>query len=66
MLEAGTSVVAGVTPGRGGQRVLGRIPVYDSVAEAVIDPGGVARDYRDNPWLRLLRQERDDGKASGG
>ncbi len=40
MLEAGTNVVAGVTPGRGGQTVLGRIPVYESVAEAVIDHGG--------------------------
>ena len=31
--EYGTNVVAGVTPGKGGQDVEG-IPVYDSVAEA--------------------------------
>jgi len=34
MLRAGTKLVAGVTPGRGGQQVEG-LPVYDTVAEAV-------------------------------
>lgn len=34
MLKYGTKVLAGVTPGKGGQRVEG-VPVYDSVAEAV-------------------------------
>jgi succinyl-CoA synthetase alpha subunit len=34
MVESGTSVVAGVTPGKGGQNVDG-IPVFGSVAEAV-------------------------------
>lgn len=34
MLEFGTDVVAGVTPGRGGDRVE-EVPVYDSVREAV-------------------------------
>jgi succinyl-CoA synthetase alpha subunit len=34
MLENGTCVVAGVSPGRGGAEVQG-IPVYDSVSEAV-------------------------------
>jgi succinyl-CoA synthetase alpha subunit len=34
MLDYGTRVVAGVTPGRGGQEVHG-IPVYDSVEEAL-------------------------------
>jgi succinyl-CoA synthetase alpha subunit len=34
MLEYGTQVVAGVTPGKGGQDVAG-IPVFDTVAEAV-------------------------------
>ncbi len=33
MLEYGTNVVAGVTPGKGGQEVEG-VPVYNSVAEA--------------------------------
>ena len=38
MLEMGTKVVAGVTPGRGGSQVHG-IPVFDSVEEAVGDTG---------------------------
>ena len=35
MLEYGTNIVAGVTPGRGGQTFKDTVPVYDSVAEAV-------------------------------
>ena len=36
MLDYGTRIVAGVTPGKGGQRALdGAVPVYDTVAEAV-------------------------------
>ncbi len=34
MIDVGTSVVAGVTPGQAGLEVLG-VPVYDTVAEAV-------------------------------
>ena len=34
MIEHGTRIVAGVTPGKGGQNILG-IPVYNSVDEAV-------------------------------
>lgn len=34
MLEAGTNIVAGVTPGKGGQTVHG-VPVYNSVHDAV-------------------------------
>jgi succinyl-CoA synthetase alpha subunit len=36
MMDYGTSIVAGVTPGRGGEWVLdGKIPVFDSVRTAV-------------------------------
>ena len=38
MIAYGTKVVAGVTPGKGGQSVLG-IPVFDTVAEAVAKTG---------------------------
>jgi malate-CoA ligase subunit alpha len=38
MRQAGTNVVAGVTPGRGGTEVEG-VPVYDTVREAVVDTG---------------------------
>jgi succinyl-CoA synthetase alpha subunit len=35
MIEYGTNVVAGVTPGKGGQKFDDKVPVYDTVAEAV-------------------------------
>lgn len=35
MLEYGTPVVAGVTPGKGGQKFEGQVPVFDAVADAV-------------------------------
>jgi succinyl-CoA synthetase alpha subunit len=41
MLQYGTNIVAGVTPGRKGEEVLG-IPVYDAVAEAVAERGAEA------------------------
>ncbi len=37
-MEYGTRVVAGVTPGRGGQEHLG-VPVFDTMKEAVADTG---------------------------
>jgi succinyl-CoA synthetase alpha subunit len=39
MLEYGTKVVAGVTPGKGGQRFENTVPVFDSVFEAVRETG---------------------------
>ncbi len=35
MLEFGTRVVAGVTPGKGGQKFDGNVPIFDTVADAV-------------------------------
>jgi succinyl-CoA synthetase alpha subunit len=35
MMEYGTNVVAGVTPGKGGEWALGSVPVFDTVKEAV-------------------------------
>jgi len=35
MMEYGTKVVAGVTPGKGGQRFEGSVPVFNTVVEAV-------------------------------
>jgi succinyl-CoA synthetase alpha subunit len=43
MIAYGTQVVAGVTPGRGGETICdGQLPVYDSVAEAVAETGANA------------------------
>jgi len=36
MLEYGTNIVAGVTPGKGGSSVLG-VPVYNTIKEALLD-----------------------------
>jgi len=35
MLEYGTALVAGVTPGKGGQTFEGKVPVFNTVAKAV-------------------------------
>jgi len=35
MLEYGTTVAAGVTPGKGGQKFDGQVPIFNTVADAV-------------------------------
>jgi succinyl-CoA synthetase alpha subunit len=43
MLDYGTQIVAGVTPGKGGQTALdGRVPVFDTVHDAVRESGANA------------------------
>jgi succinyl-CoA synthetase alpha subunit len=39
MLAYGTAVVAGVTPGKGGQKFEGAVPVFNTVAQAVRETG---------------------------
>ena len=39
MIEYGTQVVAGVTPGKGGQRFDDTVPVFDTVEQAVKEAG---------------------------
>jgi len=34
-LDYGTQIVAGVTPGRGGEKFEGKVPIFDTLAEAV-------------------------------
>src|SRR5258707_15692036 len=38
-MEYGTNVVAGVTPGKGGQKFDNKVPVFDTVAEARRETG---------------------------
>ncbi|MBA3496194.1 MAG: succinate--CoA ligase subunit alpha [Gemmatimonadales bacterium] len=42
MLEYGTALVAGVTPGKGGQTFEGKVPVFNTVEEAVRTTGANA------------------------
>jgi succinyl-CoA synthetase alpha subunit len=42
MMEYGTQVVGGVTPGKGGQRFEGKVPIFNTVAEAVKKTGANA------------------------
>jgi succinyl-CoA synthetase alpha subunit len=42
MLEYGTHVVAGVTPGRGGTRFAGKVPIFHTVHDAVRETGADA------------------------
>ena len=39
MVEYGTRIVAGVTPGKGGQQFDGDIPIFDTVTDAVDETG---------------------------
>ncbi len=41
-LAYGTQVVAGVTPGKGGQRFEQKVPIFDTVAQAVAATGATA------------------------
>jgi succinyl-CoA synthetase alpha subunit len=39
MIEYGTSIVAGVTPGKGGQKFDEKVPIFNTVAEAAKETG---------------------------
>src|SRR5689334_342262 len=39
MMEYGTCVVAGVTPGKGGQKFENKVPIFNTVADAVRETG---------------------------
>ena len=41
-LQYGTKVVAGVTPGKGGQKFEDKVPIFDTVAEAARETGATA------------------------
>ncbi len=42
MIEYGTNVVAGVTPGKGGQKFDDRVPIFDTVEQAIGETGANA------------------------
>src|SRR5205085_4097402 len=39
MLEYGTKIVGGVTPGKGGQKFEGKVPIFNTMADAVRETG---------------------------
>ena len=41
-LDYGTQVVAGVTPGKGGQKFEDKVPIFDTVAQAMKETGATA------------------------
>jgi len=60
----GTDLVAGVTPGKGGQDVEG-VPVFDTVHRAVEEAGGQHRDgFRAPPLRAATRSSRRPTPAS--
>ncbi|HEY9786311.1 MAG TPA: succinate--CoA ligase subunit alpha [Candidatus Obscuribacterales bacterium] len=52
MLDYGTKIVAGVTPGKGGETIHG-LPVFDTVAEAVEKTGATCSCIFVPPYLAL-------------
>ena len=41
-LDYGTKLVAGVTPGKGGQKFADVVPIFDTVCQAVSETGATA------------------------
>ncbi len=62
MLEYGTKVVAGCTPGKGGTKAAGGVPVFDTVEEAVRETGAeVSVVYVPAPFCADAILEAADG-----
>ena len=60
MIEYGTKVVAGVTPGKGGQKFEGTVPIFNTVADAV---AGDRREHVGDLRAAAVRRRRDDGSG---
>ena len=58
MIEYGTKVVAGVTPGKGGQKFEGTVPVFNTVDDAVEGDG---RQHERHLRAAAVRRRRDHG-----
>jgi succinyl-CoA synthetase alpha subunit len=57
-LAYGTQVVAGVTPGKGGQKFESKVPIFDTVAEAVRETGATASAIFVPPPFAATRSSR--------
>ena len=56
MMEYGTKVVAGVTPGKGGQKFEDTVPIFNTVADAVERDG---REHVGDLRAADVRRRRD-------
>ena len=63
MMEYGTNVVAGVTPGKGGQKFEGSVPIFNTVADAV---EADEREYLGHLRSADVRRRRDHGSGRRG
>ena len=65
MIEYGTQVVGGVTPGKGGQKFDDKVPIFNTVAEAVKQTGANATViYVPPPFAADAMMEAADAGAS--
>ena len=55
MIDYGTNIVAGVTPGKGGNMVFDSIPVYNTVEEAKTKLNDNMRTLELKNWLNYLK-----------
>ena len=62
MLDYGTKIVAGVTPGKGGQVVEG-VPVFNTVEEAKMKPGQRFQSFTFQHHL-LLEAAHENGERT--
>ena len=63
MIEYGTTVVGGVTPGKGGQKFEDKVPIFNTVAEAV---RGDRREHVGDLRAADVRRRRDHGGGGRG
>ena len=71
-LDYGTKVVAGVTPGKGGQTFESSVPIFDTVDEAVTETGAtvsaifVPPPFAGDAIMERMKRYRKAGLESGG
>ena len=64
MMEYGTQVVAGVTPGKGGQQFENKVPIFNTVAEAVKKTGANTSVIYVPPISPIMTMARVSGSFS--
>ena len=57
-MDYGTNLVAGVTPGKGSERFMDKVPVFDSVQQAVAETSAECRAHLRAAAVRSRRHPR--------